>query len=64
MWVADQVVSAPGGGAWIADGGVYVVTAIGWLWLVDGVTPSRWDLLGSAVALAGMAIIVAAPKPG
>ncbi len=52
------------GRVYAAYGGVYVATAIGWLWLVDGVTPSRWDLLGSAVALAGMAIIVAAPKPG
>ncbi len=52
------------GRVYAAYGGVYVAMAIGWLWLVDGVTPSRWDLLGSAVALAGMAIIVAAPKPG
>ena len=41
-----------------AYGGVYVATAIGWLWLVDGVRPTPWDLTGSAVALAGMLIIV------
>lgn len=52
------------GRVYAAYGGVYVATAIGWLWLVDGVTPSRWDLLGSVVTLTGMAIIVAAPRPG
>lgn len=52
------------GRVYAAYGGVYVATAICWLWMVDGVTPSRWDLLGSVVTLAGMAIIVAAPRPG
>ena len=41
-----------------AYGGVYVATAIAWLWLVEGVRPTPWDLTGSAVALAGMLIIV------
>ena len=41
-----------------AYGGVYVATAIAWLWLVEGVRPTPWDLVGSAVALAGMLIIV------
>ncbi|MNH40164.1 hypothetical protein D3C79_1014420 [compost metagenome] len=45
-----------------AYGGVYVATALGWLWLVDGLRPTRWDLLGAAVALAGMAIIAFAPR--
>jgi small multidrug resistance family-3 protein len=46
------------GRVYAAYGGVYVATAIGWLWLVEGVRPSIWDLAGSAVALAGMAIIM------
>ena len=41
-----------------AYGGVYVVVAILWLWIIERQTPSRWDLVGSAVVLAGMAIIV------
>jgi small multidrug resistance family-3 protein len=49
------------GRVYAAYGGVYVATAIAWLWLVDGVRPSAWDFLGSAVALAGMAIIMLAP---
>lgn len=52
------------GRVYAAYGGVYVAVAIGWLWLVDGVRPTVWDLLGSAVALAGMAIIAFAPRAG
>jgi len=37
-------------------------TAVCWLWIVDGVRPTRWDLLGSCVALLGMAIIMFAPR--
>ena len=46
------------GRVYAAYGGVYLATAIAWLWLVEGVRPTPWDLIGSAVALAGMLIIV------
>jgi len=54
----------PAGRVYAAYGGVYVATAITWLWLVDGVRPTLWDLTGSAVALLGMAIIFFAPRVG
>lgn len=50
------------GRTYAAYGGVYVATALVWLWLVDGQRPDRWDLLGGAVALAGMAIIAFTPR--
>ena len=50
------------GRVYAAYGGVYVAMAIIWLWLVDGIRPSHWDLLGVGVALLGMAIIVFAPR--
>ena len=50
---------AASGRVYAAYGGVYVATALVWLRWVDGVVLSRWDWLGAAVALAGMAIIVA-----
>jgi small multidrug resistance family-3 protein len=50
------------GRVYAAYGGVYVATAIGWLWLVDGVRPHAWDVVGSAVAVLGMAIIMFAPR--
>jgi len=36
--------------------------ALLWLWGVDGIRPSRWDLIGAAVALLGMALIAFQPK--
>ncbi len=50
------------GRTYAAYGGVYVAVALVWLWRVDGVTPTRWDLVGGAVAIAGMAIIALQPK--
>ncbi|MCU4675281.1 YnfA family protein [Catenovulum sp. 2E275] len=50
------------GRVYAAYGGVYIFVAILWLWGVDGIRPSTWDIIGSAVALAGMAIIMFAPR--
>ena len=53
---------AAAGRVYAAYGGVYIGVAILWLWAVDGIRPTVWDALGSAVALAGMAIIIFAPR--
>ncbi len=45
-----------------AYGGIYVTTALFWLWLIEQQRPDRWDLIGGAIAVAGMAIIVFAPR--
>lgn len=50
------------GRVYAAYGGVYVSVAIIWLWSVDGVKPDRWDLLGMALCLMGMAVIMFAPR--
>lgn len=50
------------GRVYAAYGGVYIFMAIVWLWVVDGIRPTVWDLVGSAVALVGMAIIMFAPR--
>src|SRR4026208_1726831 len=46
------------GRVYAAYGGVYVAVAIAWLWSVDGNRPTAWDLIGAAVAVAGLAIIM------
>ncbi|HEY4714541.1 MAG TPA: YnfA family protein, partial [Aquirhabdus sp.] len=50
------------GRVYAAYGGLYIGVAILWLWLVDGIRPTMWDLVGSTVALIGMAIIILAPN--
>ena len=54
---------AAAGRVYAAYGGVYVAAAIVWLWTVDGIRPTVWDLTGATVAIAGMAIIMFAPRP-
>lgn len=49
------------GRIYAAYGGVYIAVALAWLWAVDGIRPTRWDCIGAAVALCGMAIIMFAP---
>ncbi len=50
------------GRVYAAYGGVYVAMALLWLWRVDGIVPGRWDLLGALLCLAGMAVIMFAPR--
>jgi small multidrug resistance family-3 protein len=45
-----------------ACGGVYLMVALLWRWLVDGVRPAFWDLTAVAVALCGMSIIMFGPR--
>lgn len=49
------------GRTYAAYGGMYIVIALLWLHLVDGVTLTRWDALGAAIALTGMAVIAFQP---
>lgn len=50
------------GRVYAAYGGVYVATALAWLWFVQGIRPTMWDVLGASVAILGMAIIILAPR--
>jgi small multidrug resistance family-3 protein len=56
-WLLAQHPTASGR-VYAAYGGVYVAVALLWLWRIDGVSPTAWDLVGVAVTIAGMAIIV------
>ncbi|WP_421681885.1 YnfA family protein [Stutzerimonas urumqiensis] len=50
------------GRVYAAYGGIYIGVALIWLWLVDGIRPTGWDLLGAGIAGLGMAIIMFAPR--
>ncbi len=52
---------AASGRVYAAYGGVYICVAILWLWAVDGIRPSSWDVAGVTIALAGMGIIAFQP---
>lgn len=46
-----------------AYGGVFVAGSLAWGVVVDGFRPDRWDLIGAAVCLLGVAVIMYAPRP-
>lgn len=53
---------AAAGRVYAAYGGVYIAAAILWLWVMDGVRPTRWDVLGVTICVAGAAVIYFAPR--
>jgi small multidrug resistance family-3 protein len=46
------------GRVYAAYGGVYIGVALLWLWKMERVPLTRWDVTGALMALAGMGIIV------
>ena len=50
------------GRTYAAYGGIYIVVALAWLLAIERVVPDRWDLIGGAMTLAGMAIIYFGPR--
>src|SRR3546814_7358580 len=45
------------GRTYAAYGGMYIAVALLWLRFVDGVSLTRWDVAGAAIAIVGMAVI-------
>lgn len=60
-WLLTLVDSDAAGRAYAAYGGIYITSALLWLWIVEGVRPDRWDLSGAALCLAGAAVILFGP---
>ena len=50
------------GRVYAAYGGVFIVLSILWGWRVDKILPDRFDVIGGIVALAGVTIIMYAPR--
>jgi len=50
------------GRVYAAYGGWFVILAILWGWGVDKITPDRYDVIGAAACLAGVFIIMYAPR--
>ncbi|WP_334310667.1 YnfA family protein [Dolichospermum circinale] len=46
------------GRVYAAYGGIYILSSLLWLWLVEGVKPNRWDLSGVIISLVGTVIIL------
>ncbi|MBW3562616.1 MAG: YnfA family protein [Actinobacteria bacterium] len=45
-----------------AYGGIFIVGSLLWGVAFEGFRPDRWDLIGAAICLIGMAVIMYAPR--
>lgn len=61
-WLLTLVESDHAGRAYAAYGGVYIASALLWLWIVEGARPDRWDVIGAAICLGGAALILFGPR--
>jgi small multidrug resistance family-3 protein len=61
-YLLTLVDSEAAGRTFAAYGGVYILSSVAWLWLVEGLRPDRWDVTGAAICLIGAAIIIAGPR--
>ena len=57
-WLLTIVDVPAAGRAYAAYGGVYIGASQLWLWIIEGVRPDRWDVLGAVICLAGVGVIL------
>lgn len=50
------------GRAYAAYGGIYIGSALLWLWIIEGKRPDAWDAGGAAVCIAGAMMILLGPR--
>jgi len=46
------------GRVYAAYGGVYIFSSLLWLWLAEGIIPTRWDIVGVTICLFGSLVII------
>jgi small multidrug resistance family-3 protein len=56
-----QIEASNAGRIYAAYGGIYILSSLVWLWLVEGSEPDRWDLLGVTISVMGTAVILFGP---
>ncbi|WP_028244876.1 YnfA family protein [Pseudoclavibacter soli] len=61
-FVASLQPDADFGRVLAAYGGVFIIGSLAWGMLVDGFRPTLWDWVGAAICLAGVSVIMFAPR--
>lgn len=56
-----KVDASNAGRVFAAYGGIYILSSLVWLWLIEGVRPDKWDLLGVTLSLLGTVVILFGP---
>ena len=47
-----------------AYGGIFIAMSIFWGWLIDGIEPDNYEIIGAGIALVGVLIIFYVPRKG
>jgi small multidrug resistance family-3 protein len=50
------------GRAYSAYGGIFIVMAMLWGWLIDKIKPDKFDIIGCFIALVGVSVIMYFPR--
>ena len=61
-WLLTVHLPAGAGRVYAVSGGVSVAASLLWLWLGEGTHPDRWNVFGSALCIARMAVILLGPR--
>lgn len=57
-----RIDAAAAGRAYAAYGGIYILSSLLWLWVVEKTRPDQWDITGACICLIGAAIILYGPR--
>ncbi len=57
-----RIDAAVAGRAFAAYGGIYILSSLLWLWIVEKTRPDRWDVIGASICLVGAAVILFGPR--
>lgn len=60
-YLLTLVDASQAGRAYAAYGGIYITSALLWMWIVEGVSPDLWDLGGATLSLVGACVIFWGP---
>jgi small multidrug resistance family-3 protein len=47
-----------------AYGGIFIVMAVFWGWIFEGIAPDTYDVIGTLITVAGVVIIYYIPRKG
>jgi len=57
-----RIDSASAGRAYAAYGGIYILSSLLWLWIVEKTRPDQWDVIGAGICLLGAGVILFGPR--
>lgn len=57
-WLFTRIDVGFAGRTYAAYGGIYIVSSLIWLWFIEGVQPTGWDVGGAGLAVLGTVVIL------